>query len=256
MTKRYEHTFQDGVERKWCGKCKKYVDIKDFNKAKTWDKLRPTCKICLKDERRLNKDKIREYNVQYWKDTHEKQSIQNKIWRQNNKGHTREYNKKYRELHGKEIDKRNWQKRKNNHEYRNYQKEYRRKYEKEKRKSDMNFKLKANISRRIREKMSATGGKKDKTCNLIGCSIYQLECHIEKKFEEYMNWSNYGNWHIDHIIPCNAFDLNNEFEKRACFHYTNLQPLWASDNIKKGDKYCEEEKKVFLSQYISLIKHI
>tara|TARA_B100000686_G_C16444298_1_gene788606 strand:+ start:141 stop:449 length:309 start_codon:yes stop_codon:yes gene_type:complete len=100
--------------------------------------------------------------------------------------------------------------------------------------------------------MSATGGKKDKTCNLIGCSIYQLECHIEKKFEEYMNWSNYGNWHIDHIIPCNAFDLNNEFEKRACFHYTNLQPLWASDNIKKGDKYCEEEKKDFLNCYTEM----
>ena len=64
-----------------------------------------------------------------------------------------------------------------------------------------------------------------------------------------MNWSNYGNWHIDHIIPCNAFDLNNEFEKRACFHYTNLQPLWACDNIKKGCKYCEEEKKDFLNCY-------
>ena len=124
-------------------------------------------------------------------------------------------------------------------------------------KTDMEFKLKKNLRGRFRDSLKRK--KTNKSCSvidLIGCSIYQLECHIEKKFEEYMNWSNYGNWHIDHIIPCNAFDLNNEFEKRACFHYTNLQPIWASDNIKKGDKYCEEEKKVFLSQYISLIKHI
>ena len=51
-----------------------------------------------------------------------------------------------------------------------------------------------------------------------------------------MNWKNYGfkGWHIDHIIPCCKFDLSKENEQRKCFHYTNLNPMWAIDNLKKG----------------------
>jgi hypothetical protein len=49
-----------------------------------------------------------------------------------------------------------------------------------------------------------------------------------------MTKENYGKWHVDHIIPCAAFNFNNEEEQRRCFHYTNLQPLWAEENIKKG----------------------
>ena len=54
-----------------------------------------------------------------------------------------------------------------------------------------------------------------------------------------MNWSNYGKngWVIDHIRPCASFDLGKETQQYECFHYTNLQPLWYIDNIKKGDKY-------------------
>ena len=52
-----------------------------------------------------------------------------------------------------------------------------------------------------------------------------------------MNWNNYGEWHIDHIKPCSLFNLELEEEQLECFNYKNLQPLWAIDNIKKGNKY-------------------
>ena len=51
-----------------------------------------------------------------------------------------------------------------------------------------------------------------------------------------MSWSNRGEWHIDHIIPCSSFNLLDEKEQEKCFHYTNLQPLWAAENLSKSNK--------------------
>ncbi len=82
--------------------------------------------------------------------------------------------------------------------------------------------------------------KKEKsisTTNLLGCSIKEFKRYIELKFKNGMNWENYGKWHLDHIKPVAKFDLNNLEEQKKCFHYTNLQPLWAIENIKKGAKY-------------------
>jgi len=78
--------------------------------------------------------------------------------------------------------------------------------------------------------------KSARTVDLIGCSIENLVQHIENQFEEWMNWDNYGKWHIDHIIPCASFDLADEAQQRLCFHFTNLQPLEASENMRKGCK--------------------
>ena len=56
-----------------------------------------------------------------------------------------------------------------------------------------------------------------------------------------MDWENYGfgdnKWHIDHIIPCAAFDLTIPEQQKRCFHYTNLQPLWQRENLSKAKKY-------------------
>jgi len=76
--------------------------------------------------------------------------------------------------------------------------------------------------------------KSNSTLVLVGCSIEFLMGWLEKSFTEGMTWNNYGEWHIDHIIPCAAFDLTIEENQMKCFHYTNLQPLWAIDNIMKG----------------------
>lgn len=72
---------------------------------------------------------------------------------------------------------------------------------------------------------------------LLGCSIEEARIHIEQLFEPGMSWENHGEWHIDHIRPCCTFDLANADEQRQCCHYTNLQPLWAADNLSKGSKY-------------------
>jgi len=71
---------------------------------------------------------------------------------------------------------------------------------------------------------------------LVGCTPAALRGHIEAQFTPGMTWANYGLWHVDHIRPCASFDLLDPEQQRKCFHYTNLQPLWGSDNFKKGSK--------------------
>ena len=80
--------------------------------------------------------------------------------------------------------------------------------------------------------------KLENTVTLLGCSKVELKQYLEGKFTFGMNWKNYGfGWHIDHIKPCSKFDLARLEEQRRCFHYTNLQPLWARENLSKGNKY-------------------
>ena len=68
-----------------------------------------------------------------------------------------------------------------------------------------------------------------------------------------MTWDNQGEWHIDHILPCVAFDLEDPMEQQACFHYRNLQALWKVDNQKKGSRYIEEEKMNYLKTFEVLV---
>ena len=73
---------------------------------------------------------------------------------------------------------------------------------------------------------------------MVGLTIYNFKHYLESKFLDGMTWENHGvhGWHIDHIRPCASFDLTKEEDRKQCFHYTNLQPLWAQDNLKKSDK--------------------
>ena len=80
--------------------------------------------------------------------------------------------------------------------------------------------------------------KNSKTVQLIGCSYADLKTHLESLFLDGMSWDNFGLWHIDHIRPCASFDLTDPEQQKQCFHYTNLQPLWALDNRRK---YCKWE---------------
>jgi hypothetical protein len=71
----------------------------------------------------------------------------------------------------------------------------------------------------------------------LGCTAQEAVKYIERQMNSRMTWANYGkSWQIDHVQPCAAYDLSKEEDRRKAFHYTNLQPLWARANIRKGDK--------------------
>lgn len=76
--------------------------------------------------------------------------------------------------------------------------------------------------------------KAARTLELLGCSVQYLRDWLAWQFVPGMTWENYGQWHVDHIKPCAAFDLNDPAQQRECFNYMNLQPLWAKDNLMKG----------------------
>jgi hypothetical protein len=104
--------------------------------------------------------------------------------------------------------------------------------------TDLNYKLLCTLRARIRRALIGFN-KKSTTSALLGCSICECRQYLESKFLPGMSWDNYGlyGWHIDHIRPCASFDLTDPEQQKQCFHYTNLQPLWAYDNLQKGDTW-------------------
>ena len=110
------------------------------------------------------------------------------------------------------------------------------KYQAKRRKEDSLFKLANNLRTRLGNFIRRNSiNKKCGTLILLGCSLTKLKIHLESKFIEGMTWENQGKWHIDHIIPLSSAKTEEELYKLC--HYTNLQPLWALDNIKKGAKH-------------------
>lgn len=110
-------------------------------------------------------------------------------------------------------------------------------YRKQREQNDINFKIARRLSSRIYNALK-NNYKSGSAVRDLGCTVEQLKVYLESKFTEGMSWNNYGlhSWHIDHIMPLSSFDLaDKEQFKKAC-HYTNLQPLWAKDNIIKSNK--------------------
>lgn len=141
------------------------------------------------------------------------------------------YHKEYYQKHKEEIRqyKKDWQK--------NLTKEQRKnKVQKQcnRLKININFRISGNLRNRIYYAIK-NNTKFKPTLKLLDCSIEFLKKYLQKQFTLGMNWKNYGKWHIDHIRPCASFDLSKPTEQKKCFHYTNLQPLWAMDNLSKGD---------------------
>jgi len=166
-----------------------------------------------------------------------------KKWKENNKEHVSQYRKIYREknLEKEKLNDKNWYKK--NKEYkllyckkRNLiiMKQLKNRYH-----TDISYKIKKLVRKRIWQAMK--NNSRDNTIKyLLGCSYSQLKQHLENQFKDGMDWDNHGRtgWHIDHIKPCCSFDLSDPEEQKKCFNYTNLQPLWAEDNYKKGRKIC------------------
>jgi len=169
------------------------------------------------------------YNKRYSKKNLEILKNKRKEYREKNKEKISNYIKSYREKNKKNIKIQQSQ-------YFQKNKEKRKKYVNFKYSNDIEFMLKKKIRSRFYEIIKIN--KSEKCLDLIGCSVIFLKKHIESQFKDGMNWENYGlyGWHIDHIIPCASFDLTDPNQQKKCFHYTNLQPLWAKDNWKKKDK--------------------
>jgi hypothetical protein len=200
---------------KYCPKCRKEKNIKEFSKSKNRkDGLCGWCKDC-------KNISLRKYHK-----THKKAE---RIYRQKHREHLLKWKKE-------DYNKNKSRRKKLGRVYRLSHKNDYADYFRNRRKTDLNFKLSSYMRNSIGRALRGNG-KSENTTRLIGCSIEFLKQHLESKFTEGMTWLNYGKWHVDHIKPCVSFDLSKPKEQRKCFHYTNLQPLWAIDNLAKGDKY-------------------
>jgi hypothetical protein len=108
--------------------------------------------------------------------------------------------------------------------------------------SDPAFRVLFCLRKRLRCAMISQGAVKvSATMDLVGCTRDELMLHFQNQFKDGMSWNNYGSglnkWSVDHIKPCARFNLLDEAEQKACFHRSNLQPLWWFDNLAKGKKY-------------------
>ena len=110
-------------------------------------------------------------------------------------------------------------------------------YLRARRKNDVCFKLGELLRGKINKSLRR-GDKTGHMMDLLGCSLESFKCHIEAQFTTGMTWLNHGfgegKWHIDHMRPICSFDLSDPTQQARCFHYTNLQPLWQLDNMRKS----------------------
>ena len=178
------------------------------------------CDICNKEYRKLYW-KARESNPRRKQQNLER----NKRFYHKNKDKRKEYGKKYR--FGKNRDKYLENKRKNS----------RQRYH-----NNIQNKLGELLRVRLYTALKVQGIKKNNsTMELIGCSKEELIQHLESQFKDGMCWQNWSlnGWHIDHIRPVSSFDLSDPAQVKECFHFSNLQPLWAIENLKKSDSWDE-----------------
>jgi len=173
------------------------------------------------------------YSRNYYKEHRLEILKKGKQYKESHKKELKIYQKIYAKTHKNEIKNRKKIYNLNNKEKIHNQQNKR---QQERKKTDIRFRLSCNLRTRL-AKVISRHSKSLSTMFLIGCEIDYLMYHLQEQFTEGMSWDNYGDWHIDHIKPCASFDLSKPEEQQKCFHYTNLQPLWAEDNIAKKDKY-------------------
>lgn len=115
--------------------------------------------------------------------------------------------------------------------------------DKKRRENDSIYTLRVSLRSRFKRAISGKYKKPSSILELIGCSLQEFRDYIEKQWDKNMTWGNYGfmktSWQLDHIKPVAAFDLSNPLELESCFHFSNVQPLWKSENASKGSKWDE-----------------
>jgi hypothetical protein len=165
---------------------------------------------------RTNRERILKYQKEHFKSfTEKKKAAKNasrRKWNQINKEYKKEWDRRYREA--------------NPGQFKAYRKKAR---------SNPKVRAAINVRRRIRGFLKK-GERLESTSELVGCSRQDLMAWLASKFKKGMSWNNYGEWHIDHIMPLAVFDLKDERQRKMANHFTNLQPLWADENMEKADQ--------------------
>jgi len=199
------------------------------------------CKICnatedligFRKDRRICNDCLKKQKIQFYLSNHKESREKQKEYRELNRDKINAQKREHYQLNKERLIKNSSDYKKNNRKRYNDLKINRKK-------NDPLYKLRITVSERIRQALkyhlAGTYKKKDSTIELLGCSIDELKTHLQNQFKEGMTWQNHGEWHIDHIIPCAAFDLSKKEDCLKCFNYKNLQPLWAHENLSKSDK--------------------
>lgn len=214
------HVFIHGVEYKWCTTCSQHRALSEFSTNNDlWDGKQRKCKPCRKQHYKNNKAKVLKKSKEHYDKNKKRYARTRKKHYQNNKAAYKENSR----LNKAKL-----------------------------RRESPEFRLKENARSRLRTALKLQGVRKCfKTQRLLRCSPLQLRHHLEKHFTVGMTWENYGTgWHMDHDVPCAAFNLSNAVELHACSWYKNIRPMWASDNIKKSDKYSEEDKQKLIEEWI------
>lgn len=189
---------------KICCQCSLSKHENDFSKSKKYG-LQTACKSCMAEYQRqyrvLKKEELYTKNKEYRETNKEKIALQKREWQIENK---------------------------------EYLTSYLNEYEKERRSSDVLFKLRKQLRSRLATAI-AGNYKVSSAVGDLGCSIEELKKYLESKFYPGMTWDNWSKdgWHIDHIKPLASAKTPEEIIKRC--HYSNLQPLWATDNLRKSD---------------------
>lgn len=237
---------------KKCSKCLERKGLDEFyNKTSSPDGKMGVCKACRKayDKKRYEekKDDIQKSNRDRWRKNKERYKIAQSAWRERNRDRMNELDRQryFRNREENMAKRREWY-RKNREKIL----EEKKVYFQENKKSIAKKRWKAikscptrRISDAVRKRTTLAfknfGYRKNSiTSEIIGCDWEKLKDHIESQFEEGMTWGNYGEWHVDHIVPLAS--ASTEQEILSLCHYTNLQPLWAKDNLSKGGKMPEE----------------
>lgn len=214
--------YKDGRESR-CKSCSSQYYVEHAEQKREalakWRKNNPNYQI----QYRQISDKRKEYEREYYLKNKERYHLNKIRNRQENMQRESQYRNQYRN-HNRDIVN-----------------AYHRKWKTNKRSYDIEYKLRENIGRRIRYELNTlmkTGkNKNDSTLSYIGTSTSLLKLHLEGRFEIGMTWQNYGiSWHIDHMIPCAFWDQRSILQSTLCWHYHNLNPLWAISNKSKKDK--------------------
>jgi len=232
---------------KTCSKCNQTLSIDNFSfvHKSQGDWRRGDCMKCCNKQQKAyyetNKEKVAEQQKTYYEAHKEKRNAYNKAYREANKEKIAKQKNAYYEANKEEIAELGKAYRESNKEKIAKKKNA---YEKSRCKSDPLFRLKKNYRASCRRAFKSIGQKKNNpSLKLLGLNNWkELEEHLSKKFRDHpetgekMTFDNHGThgWHIDHIIPLSSAKTEEDIIKLC--HYTNLQPLWAEDNLSKSNK--------------------